>query len=84
VFYSGDMRDPAPLLELLASGSRIDKIYVDSNNDRQPNIHHISIHALNDIIPPELKPKIHCMHINNSRCAEEARSYGFSVVSTGG
>jgi len=80
VFYSGDMRDPAPLLELLASGSPIDKIYVDSNNDPVPNMHHISIHVLNDIIPPELKPKTHCMHINNSRCAEEARSCGFSVV----
>lgn len=83
VFYSGDMNDPAPLLELLGNagnGAAIDRIYVDSNNDREPNMHHISIHLLNDIIPPELKPKIHCMHINNSRCAEEARAYGFRVV----
>ena len=81
VLYSGDMRDPAPLLEIIRSGRRIDKIYIDSNNDRQPNMHHISIHLLNDIVPPEIKPKICCMHINSSQCAEEARAYGFSVVS---
>ena len=81
VFYSGDMKDPAPLLEIIASGRLIDKIYIDSNNDREPNMHHISIHLLNDIVPPGIKPKIHCMHINSSRCAGEARAYGFSVVS---
>jgi hypothetical protein len=81
VFYSGDMRDPAPLLEIIKSGRKIDKIYIDSNNDRQPNIHHISIHQLNDIVPVELKPKIRCMHFNNSLCAEEAAAYGFGVVS---
>ena len=81
VFYSGDMRDPSPIRELLDSGARVDKIYVDSNNSREPNMHHVSIHLLNNIIPPEFKSKIHCMHINNSRCAEEARAYGFSVVS---
>jgi len=79
VFYSGDMRDPAPILELLGSGDPIDRIYVDSNNDREPNMHHISIHLLNGLIPPELKPKIHCMHINSNSCAEEARAYGFSL-----
>ena len=81
VFYSGDMRDPAPILDIIGSGREIDKIYIDTNNDRQPNIHHISIHLLNDIIPAGIKPKIYCMHINNISCIEDARSCGFSVVS---
>jgi len=80
VFYSGDMRDPAPVLEIIKSGAPIDKIYIDSNNDREPNMHHMSIHLLSEIIPPGIKPKIHCMHLNNSRCVEEAKSYGFKVV----
>jgi ribonuclease BN (tRNA processing enzyme) len=80
VFYSGDMRDPAPLLEIIKSGRKIDKVYIDSNNDREPHIHHVSVHMLNDILPPEIKPKIRCMHLNNSRCAEEAAAYGFGVV----
>ena len=81
VFYSGDIRDPAPILDIIGSGRRINKIFIDSNSDREPNIHHISIHLLNDIIPAEVKPKVYCMHINNNRCIEEALSYGFSVVS---
>jgi len=81
VFYSGDMRDPAPIVELLESGCPIDSIYIDSNNEHGTNMHHVSIHLLNEIIPPELKSKIRCMHINSSRCAEEARACGFSVVS---
>ncbi|MCL2320266.1 MAG: MBL fold metallo-hydrolase [Treponema sp.] len=80
VFYSGDMRDPAPLLNIIESGRPIDKIYVDSNNDTKPNPHHISIRLLNDIVPPEIKPKIHCMHINSSHCADEARAYGFRCL----
>ena len=80
VFYSGDMRDPGPLLEIIKSGAPIDKIFIDSNNDREPNIHHISIHLLNTIVPPELKSKIHCMHIGGGSCAAEALSYGFRPV----
>ena len=80
VFYSGDMNDPAPLLEIINSKRKIDKIFIDSNNDRTPNMHHISIHVLNDILPPELKSRVHCMHINNSLCEREARTYGFGVV----
>jgi hypothetical protein len=82
VFYSGDMRDPGPLLEIIHSGRKIDKIYIDSNNDREPNMHHISIHLLNDIVPAPLKPKIRCMHFNNSLCVEEAEGYGFVSVSS--
>ena len=81
MFYSGDIRDPAPLLEIIKSGRRIDKLFIDSNNDIKPNPHHISIHLLNEIIPSEIKPKIHCMHINNDKCAAEAKAYGFNVVS---
>jgi ribonuclease BN (tRNA processing enzyme) len=81
LFYSGDMRNPAPLLEIINSGRRIDKLYIDSNNDREPNIHHMSIHRLYDIVPPLLRRSIYCMHLNNRQCAVEAEAYGFNVVS---
>ena len=80
VFYSGDLNDPAPIVEIINSGRKIDKLYIEANNDREPNIHHISIHMLNDIVPPGLKPNIRCMHFNNSRCVDEARAYGFGLV----
>ena len=80
VFYSGDMNNPAPLLKVVKSGEKIDKIYIDSDNHRKPSRHHISIHHLNDFIPPALKPKVHCMHFNNEQCMAEAKAYGFKIV----
>ena len=80
VFYSGDMNNLDPLLDIFKSGRPIDKIYIDSNGDRKPGPHHISIHQVNDVVTPELRPKIHCMHFNNSTCMAEARDYGFVVV----
>ena len=80
VLYSGDLNDPAILMEIIKSGRKIDKMYVDSSNDRKTNLHHITIHQLNEIIPPELKSKIYCMHVNNDKCVEEALAYGFNVV----
>ena len=80
VFYTGDIRDPAPVIELIASGRQIDRIFVDSNNDPTPNIHHISLHQLNDIIPASLKSKVFCMHFSNSQCIADAQAYGFSIV----
>jgi len=80
VFYSGDLNDPAPLSKIMEKGNLIDKIYVDTNNDRKPNLHHISIHQLNEIVPPELRSKIYCTHIKNYQCIEEAQAYGFNVV----
>jgi len=78
--YSGDSNDISMIKEIINSGSKINKIYVDSNNDTEPNLHHISIHQVNGIVPAELKSKIYCMHINNDKCKEEALAYGFNVV----
>ena len=80
VFYSGDMNDPAPLLDVINSGRKIDKLFIDSDSNHKPSLHHISIHLLNDIIPDELRSKIWCMHINKNFSAEEASAYGFRIV----
>jgi len=83
VFYSGDIHDPAPIAGIIDSGKQIDKIFVDVNNDTTPNMHHLSVHQLNGIIPAALKSRVHCMHFNNSQCIAEAQAYGFCVVSAG-
>ena len=80
VFYSGDINDPAPLLEIINSGRKIDKLFIDSDSNRKPSLHHISIHLLNDIVPQELKSKVLCMHINKNFDVKEARDYGFRIV----
>jgi len=80
VFYSGDISELDPISDILKSGVKVDKMYVDTNNNRNKIAHHISIHQLNEIIPDELKSKIYCMHINNLQCIDEAKAYGFKVV----
>jgi L-ascorbate metabolism protein UlaG (beta-lactamase superfamily) len=81
VFYSGDMKDPAPLLEIIKSGRRIDAIYIDSNNDPEPNPYHIRLNEVYGIVPPELRHRVYCMHFNSAQCMDEAVSLGFNVVS---
>jgi len=80
VFYSGDMKDPAPILEIVRSGRKIDRIYLDSYNDPAPNPFHFRLKEIYDIIPPELRPRIYCMHFNSTRCMDDALAFGFNVV----
>ncbi|MDR2922353.1 MAG: MBL fold metallo-hydrolase [Treponema sp.] len=80
VFYSGDMKDPAPLLALIKSGKKIDKIYIDSNNDLSPNPYHFRLKEIYDIVPPELRSGVYCMHFNSDQCMQDARDFGFKVV----
>jgi len=80
VFYSGDMKDLAPLLDIIKSGKKIDKIFIDSNNDPEPNPYHLRLKEIYDIVPPELRSGIYCMHFNSSRCMDDARAFGFKVV----
>jgi len=81
VFYSGDIKDPAPLQEIIKSGQKIDKIFMDSNNDPSPNPYHIRLKEIYDIVPPELRPNTYCMHFNSKQCMQDALALGFNVVS---
>jgi Cft2 family RNA processing exonuclease len=80
VFYSGDIKDLSPLVEIIKSGQKIDKIYIDSNNDPAPNPYHVRLNELYDIIPPELRSGVYCMHFNSSQCIQDALAFGFRVV----
>jgi len=80
VFYSGDIKDPAPIMEIIKSGKKIDKIYLDSNNDPNPNPYHLRLKEIYDVAPPELRSRIYCMHFSSSQCMDDARAFGFNVV----
>jgi Cft2 family RNA processing exonuclease len=80
VFYSGDMKDPAPLIEIIKSGKKIDKIYMDSCDDPEPNPFHIRLKEIYEIVPPELRSEVYCMHFNSAKCMDDAISMGFKVV----
>jgi hypothetical protein len=74
------MKDPAPLQEIVKSGQKIDKLYIDSNNDPDPNPYHLRLQEIYDIVPPELRPRVYCMHFNSTRCMDDAVAFGFKVV----
>ena len=80
VFYSGDMKDPAPLIEIIKSGQKIDKLYIDSNNSPNPNPVHLRLKEIYDIVPPELRSEVYCMHFNSKKCMDDALGFGFKVV----
>jgi len=80
VFYSGDMKDPSPLKDIIKSGKKIDRIYIDSNNDPNPNPYHLRLQEISDIVPPELRSKVYCMHFNSAQCMKDAVALGFNAV----
>ena len=80
VFFSGDINNPAPIIDMIESGNRIDKIYIDTSSERK-NSHHTTVHQVNEFVPENLKSRIYCMHINDTQCITDALAYGFKVVS---
>ena len=73
VYYSGDTKEINNIQEMISSGQRIDKIYMDATTSNSPDNVHFYIGYLNEEIPEVLKNKIYCMHFNNDECIEVAR-----------
>ena len=80
VYYSGDTKEINNIKEIISSGQKIDKIYMDTTTANNPDNVHFYIGYLNDEIPEELKKRVYCMHFNNDECIEAAKGYGFNVV----
>lgn len=80
IYYSGDTRSFANLLNLLNSDSDIDKIYHDVTTSNFKDSVHTNIDELNEIIPKDIKKKVYCMHFNNQACIDKATNYGFNIV----
>lgn len=79
VYYSGDTCDEK-LLKKIIKNNTIDKIYIDTtSNDYKDNVH-LYIGKLKDIIPNNLKDEVYCMHINDIKCIELIKEYGFNIV----
>lgn len=67
-------------MDLINSNVVIDKIYVDTTSSDVANNVHVYIGKLNELIPSNLRSKVYCMHINNNKCIDKAKEYGFNVV----
>lgn len=82
IYYSGDTREIETVKFLIASGQKIDRLYIDTTTENFPENPHLYIGILKEQIPEEFKSKIYCMHVNNDQCIEEAKKAGFNVVET--
>jgi len=84
VYYSGDTKEINNIKELLKSGRKIDKIYLDcTTTNREDNVHYY-VGKANEEIEESIKNKVYCMHFNKPECIEVAKRYGFNVVETEG
>ncbi|WP_163195787.1 MBL fold metallo-hydrolase [Clostridium thermarum] len=80
LFYSGDSRNiPDRVLQSL-SDHEIDFLYQDTCSYDGPDIPHLSLNMLAQIIDPALRNKVYCMHLDPSFDTNKAKSLGFNVV----
>ena len=79
VYYSGDIADLDSVSDLINNNLVIDKIYVDTTSKESSGCH-VFIGDLDRLVPSRLKSKVYCMHINNDKCVDMAKEYGFNVV----
>ena len=80
VYYSGDTKDiNKEDLEWINKGF-FPYVYIDTcKADYEGNVH-ISLRKLAELIKPEHREKVYCMHLDEGFVREEAESLGFNVV----
>lgn len=80
IYYSGDSSDINKyVLEAVYNGY-IDYSYIDTcKADHEGNVH-LSLRKLTELIVPDLRGGIWCMHLDESFNRAEAESLGFNVV----
>jgi ribonuclease BN (tRNA processing enzyme) len=80
LYYSGDANDiPCEITEMLRKG-QLDILYQDTSGlDYDGNVH-LSLRKLVDLIPPELRSKVYCMHHDQALDLQQVLSCGFRYV----
>ena len=81
IYYSGDANEiPADILNELHSG-RFSHFYQDTcGADYEGNVH-LSLRKLDELVKPDVRRFVHCMHLDKGFDVEEAEELGFKVVS---
>lgn len=80
VYFSGDTNELNNVENLIKSGTKINKLYMEATSVNTPDNWHLYIGYLKDLIPLELKKNVYCMHFNCDECIQLAKEYGFNVV----
>ncbi|WAH38332.1 MBL fold metallo-hydrolase [Alicyclobacillus dauci] len=80
IYYSGDSNMiPSQALGLLIEGD-IHYFYQDTCKADYPDNVHLSLIRLCELIPQEYRSKVYCMHLDETFNVDEARAFGFNVV----
>lgn len=79
-YYSGDSNMiPEDVLEVQIRGE-FDYFYQDTSKaDYEGNVH-LSLKKLSELIPPEYRENVYCMHLDGGFSRQEAYGLGFNVV----
>ena len=80
VYYSGDTNSTEQIEFYIENKLPISKLYLDTTTNKVSEGFHLGLTKLADIIPPEMRNKCYCMHVNNNACIHLARMAGFNVV----
>ncbi|MBR2707874.1 MAG: ribonuclease Z [Bacilli bacterium] len=80
VYYSGDTKEITNIKKIIKEYDDIDKVYVDTSSIDSKDNPHVYVGVLDEEIPPYLRDKFYCMHINDKKAIVEAIDFGFKVV----
>ena len=80
IYYSGDGYHIAQEdIDILEKGG-YDELYQDTCGLNYPNNPHMTLSTLSEIIKPEFRNKVYCMHLDDALNVEEAKRLGFNIV----
>lgn len=80
LFYRGDSSSiPDSILQSLYN-NEIDFLYQDTCGYDGPDIPHLSLNKLAQLIEPGLRSKVYCMHLDDSFDTNKAKSLGFNIA----
>lgn len=80
LYYSGDTKEISNIKKIIKDYEIIDKVYIDTSSIDSEDNPHVYIGTLDEEIPPYLRDKFYCMHINDKKVISEAINSGFKVV----
>lgn len=80
VYYSGDSATMGFAEELILGGAKISALYFDVTSKTESDCH-LPITTLFQLLPKEFRGRTYCMHFNDQKCIDMAKSMGFNVVS---
>lgn len=77
IYYSGDTKTISPVIIKKLQNGELDYFYQDVSRFDTPA--HISIDELANLITPEHRHKVTCMHFDDKLTVEKAKQLGFNI-----